>query len=1177
MHGSRLLLACLLSGCAAVFGSGSAIAQVIPDQTLGNESSIVTPNVEVNGNRADTIDGGAIRGSNLFHSFSKFSIGEGERLYFSSPVDIENIFSRVTGGNITIIEGLLGTRGDSDATLMLINPNGFVFGENATLDVQGSFAATTAAGIELGEAGRFSATNPNSDNLLSIQPSAFFFENLGSQPTIKVATQGQSDFFLDLLNERAGGLSVSSKESISLIGGDVLLENATINARGGQVVLGSVLGEGTVDLTSQGFSFSNSGERGNIRIDDSSYINVKENPSGGILLFADDIDILSGSSLLAGSGTDSVELQGGDLAINANGAVTISNSTLENTLNIFATGVSGDIKIESQELSLEDGGVLQTGLGNAAEGISGNIILEVGTLSLNNRSEIRADTLGRGDAGNIFIRSDGAVALNGMSRISSINADAIGDGGEINIRASDIEVIDVSEITTDANGEGSGGILKIISNEILLSDSGSLRSSTSGLGDAGSIQLEVERLRIRNGGFIIANTFSSGQGGELIINANESISISGATQNPFLQTTDLNASGIYATSNNQGEGKGGSIRLTTDMLSILDGGTISTNTFGNGEGGNIFITANFIEVAEGVSDQSFSSAISSSSQSGAFGDAGNISIFTRDLSVRNGGFVASTARSRSSGDAGNVNISATGNIEIVGTTLDGDPSGFEVGVGEGDPGNAGSININTQRLSLRDGGSILAQNIGTGSSGSIDIFARESVEVISGEEYQSKINSGINSNRSVANNNRISIRTRNLRLLNGGQVLSNTIGTANANDIIVNATDSVEISGISSDGWFPSGLSAGSGFDQLSPEQLNRVSGAGGNIIVQTNDLKISEQGEISASAFGDGRSGNINVIADNISIQTGGEIAAGTSGRGDGGNISIDTDRLRITGGGFISTSTDGLGDAGSLTINATEAIDLSGTTSDGSVRSNLNAITYASGRGGDLLLSVPYLSITGGAGIAVATFGDGDAGSLKIQNADLVEIIGSSNAEVVSRLNAQTGEGSTGQGGSIEIQSNTLRIADDALITARSLGTGTAGKITLNITDRLHLLDGGITTEALNSSGGNITIRSSDSEAASISGVVILDGDSDITTESLGDGGDITIQMPVVAFDDSDILARSQSANGGNITLSAFFSDPSPSENPPPFEDNDKVDINADGDLAPGDITITDTGLKG
>jgi filamentous hemagglutinin family protein len=775
MHSPRFLFACLLTSLTSFWGT-PAIAQVIPDQTLGNESSIVTPNVEVNGNIADTIDGGAIRGSNLFHSFSEFSIGEGESLYFSSPVNIENIFSRVTGGNITTVEGLLGTTGASDAALILINPNGLVFGENASLDVQGSFTATTAAGVELGETGRFSATNPNSDNLLSIQPSAFFFENIGNRPTIQVSTQGRLDLFL---NARVGGLSVPSEEQILLLGGDILVENATLNAWDGDITIGSVVGRGNIDFNARGIIFYNNLERGDIRIEDSSIVDVRLSGNGNISLTANNVDILSESHLLAGSrGLASSrenapeEGKAGVLNIDATGTVNVSNSQLENSVGILSEGISGNIVVNAEKLLLENGFLLAR-LGGGAIGNSGDVTLNIDTLLLNSRSLVQTSNFGEADAGSIFISASDALVI------------------------------------TDA--------------------------------------------------------------------------------------------------------------------AAIDAGT--------------------------------------------------------------------------SGD------------------------------------------------------------------------------------------------------------------------------------------------------------------------------GAGGSIIVQANNLRISEQGEINSGSSGNGRAGNIDIMTENISIQTRGEIAANTSGRGDGGSLSISTDRLRITGGGVISTRTDSTGDAGSLNINATESIDLSGTNPDASVRSNINAITNASGRGGNLSISVPYLSITNGAGIAVTTFGDGDAGSLKIENAELIELIGSANADTLSRLNAQAGENSTGQGGSIEVQSNNLRIADNALITARSLGTGTAGSITLNIADTLHLEDGGITTEASNSSGGDITIRNSDSESVSISGVVILDGNSDITTESLGNGGNITIQIPVVAFDDSDILARSENENGGKITLGALFSDIIPFDETEPFDGDGRVDVNADGALARGDITITDT----
>ena len=105
-----------------------AIAQITPDNTLGTESSRVLPNGAI-----DKIDGGALRDKNLFHSFKEFNINNGQSVYFSNPSGIENILTRVTGGNASNILGTLGVNGA--ANLFLINPNGIVFGENARLDL----------------------------------------------------------------------------------------------------------------------------------------------------------------------------------------------------------------------------------------------------------------------------------------------------------------------------------------------------------------------------------------------------------------------------------------------------------------------------------------------------------------------------------------------------------------------------------------------------------------------------------------------------------------------------------------------------------------------------------------------------------------------------------------------------------------------------------------------------------------------------------------------------------------------------------------------------------------------------------------------------------------------------------------------------------------------------------
>ncbi len=138
---------CLLTGfiTCSIPLAPPAMAQIVPDNSLGREGSVVVPNQNIRGIPSDRIDGGAVRGGNLFHSFQEFNVDVGRGAYFSNPDSIVNILTRVTGDNISNILGTLGVLGN--ANLFLINPNGIVFGPNARLDVGGSFFASTADGI----------------------------------------------------------------------------------------------------------------------------------------------------------------------------------------------------------------------------------------------------------------------------------------------------------------------------------------------------------------------------------------------------------------------------------------------------------------------------------------------------------------------------------------------------------------------------------------------------------------------------------------------------------------------------------------------------------------------------------------------------------------------------------------------------------------------------------------------------------------------------------------------------------------------------------------------------------------------------------------------------------------------------------------------------------------------
>ena len=165
MYRSWLATACILCSLTVL----PAQAQIVPDQTLGNEGSILEAG------SVDRITGGAARGNNLFHSFQTFNISPGQQVYFANPAGIGTILSRVTGPGTSEILGTLGVSGD--ASLFLINPQGIVFGPEATLDVPGSFYATTAEAVGLGDA-VFSATAPAQSQLLAVSPSTAFWRYL---------------------------------------------------------------------------------------------------------------------------------------------------------------------------------------------------------------------------------------------------------------------------------------------------------------------------------------------------------------------------------------------------------------------------------------------------------------------------------------------------------------------------------------------------------------------------------------------------------------------------------------------------------------------------------------------------------------------------------------------------------------------------------------------------------------------------------------------------------------------------------------------------------------------------------------------------------------------------------------------------------------------------------------
>ncbi|NMQ20004.1 filamentous hemagglutinin N-terminal domain-containing protein [Candidatus Competibacter phosphatis] len=228
---------CLIGIAATAFTMTLALpthAGVTTDGTLGQGGALPGPNYQI------PADLGQQVGGNLFHSFGQFSIDTGESATFSGPNSVNNIIGRVTGGEASFIDGMIRST-IPGANLYLLNPAGLLFGENATLDVSGSVHVSTADYLRLGDGGRFDAHTPGNSVLTVAPVAAFGFLD----PPAPITVNG-------------GFLRVPDGQTLSLIGGDITLNNATLYAPAGRIDLATVGSAGEVlptdhDLVMQGF------------------------------------------------------------------------------------------------------------------------------------------------------------------------------------------------------------------------------------------------------------------------------------------------------------------------------------------------------------------------------------------------------------------------------------------------------------------------------------------------------------------------------------------------------------------------------------------------------------------------------------------------------------------------------------------------------------------------------------------------------------------------------------------------------------------------------------------------------------------------------------------------------------------------------------------------------------
>ena len=673
-------------------------AQVIPDNSLGSENSIVTPNVTVKDAVADLIEGGAVRGSNLFHSFSEFNVGKGNNVYFANPDGVTNILNRVTGNNASNIFGTLGV--DGGANLFLLNPNGIVFGENAALDVSGSFFATTAESYVFGEEASFSATNPNQAPLLSINltPGLQMGERSGS---IEVRGNGHSLTGGDNLpinfNDTAMGLQVRSGQTLGLIGTDINFSGGIIRTEDGNIQLSSVqFGKVQLNDSSQTWQLDTSQVKtfADIKLTDRALLDTSGVVTGDITLRGKNIIFEDASAAIVQNIGDRAS---GKITVNATDSVKILGSIRN------APDLTTPLGIET--------GIIYSGL--TTETLSGEtageIFIFASDLSILDGAFVGSRTFSNADTGNINIDVKGAIEIKNystfepkfLSSLITTNTFASGEAGKIKISAENVNVLNAGTVSSNSFGSGQAGEVEVNVAEDLIVDGinptnfipSNIGSTAFRNGNSGSVNINTSRLFVSNRGVINTSTLAGGSAGQLTINASESIKITSLDyRNPIFS---LNNNGIGSDARilepvlrqlfelpDIPTGDSGNIFLNTPTLIISDGAEVSVSNQGTGNSGNLQINAERVFLDSQAKINAFS----------ASGQGGNIELNISDsLVLRDDSTISAENRAAFVGDRSNIN---GGNITINADTVTLlENSRINANAFEG---NGGNINIATE-------------------------------------------------------------------------------------------------------------------------------------------------------------------------------------------------------------------------------------------------------------------------------------------------------------------------------------------------------------------------------------------------------------------------------------------------------------------------------------------------
>ncbi|MBE9143178.1 CHAT domain-containing protein [Planktothrix mougeotii] len=1079
-------------------------AQIIPAQD--GTGTQVTPQ----GNQFN-INGGRLSGdgANLFHSFEKLGLSQGEILNFISNPTIQNILGRVTGGDASFINGLIQVTG-GNSNLFLINPAGIVFGENASLNIPASFTATTASSIGFGNQNWFQALGENQWQTLVGTPRDFVFnsENPGS-----------------LVN--LGNLTVSPGENITILAGTVL-NTGTISAPGGEITIAAVTGENLVRISQDGHL---------LNLELTSDI-PQNSPS---------FTPLSLPELLTGGNSGNAN----QVQVNEQGQVILTASGVAVPTEPGTTILSGRIDVSSPT---QTGGNLQ--LAGEKIGLI-NSTLDASGLTGGGTVLIGGDYKGLGDfptSEKTFISSDSFVNANAL---------ATGNGGEVIVWSEDLTQVYGLIQVRGGTQNGNGGFVETSSRGILEINTTPDIAAPSGLG--GTWLLDPNNIDIvddTQGNTNLNENFLST--GELLFNTTDD----NARLSVFVLRSALTEGNVIVETGDEGnnsqdgnitfqtsldfDGIGDDRSLTLNAAGniILDGQTISDSNpgdsdqlslnfnadFENNNNGSVFIRNAIIDTnggdftATGRGNPTFRSGVLiDNSQLNTLG--GNINlegIAVDNLPFNHGILLTNSSLNSANGnvtltgtsgaqtdtnmgvwleqstinsDAGSINIlgnsqgSQTNNIGILlnnNSTLQSTTGNISL-IGSSDNGlNSFGVNLNQSQILTIDG-TIQLTGTSAGSDGSVGIYVSESNIASTG--------TGIIDLR--GNNNATGDNNDGISLLNNGLIFSAGTGRIN-------------LSGVSGEGNNSEGIFIANGQIQtLDGDVSIQGLGRGANT---SPGIFIGGGGEIISSGIG-------NISLDGLSNATGSG-SHGISLFGDANLTAKTTGNITLVGSSSPTTNSQGIFILDNPILQV----------SNGNL--NLTGVSTAPFNGQGILLGNSFLTSSGTGTINLSGTGNGtggDSNGILLINAAQINSLSSGDINLQGRGAAVPDSEGIGIFQGSQIQTNTGSILIDGVNNGENtssviIGDNTpitttgSGRITISGNQDLFI-------SSLTNSGGAINLQSSEGSINSSFGT--LDSSS-----AVGNGGTVTIDAAgniSIASINSSTTANSGNTQAGSVTLTS------------------------------------------